>query len=312
MTSSAEVIFCRPGPGGRTMPSSAAGPCMRTRRHPLLPGGAVAHSGCGCGAPRCPHPPMLGSLPTNPRHAHGWPRTLTDSFHISSPRDGRDPEVCKKMCKRNEFESVLALVAYYQMVWEQGEEGDTEGPGQKWGCLLTERTRSPARSTGVAAAAAPQVLRRHVQLDAATFPRLCLSVLPVELALTCRQTRRGVCRASSLPLEGVPATFRGSDHLLCAPADPHQKLCYSASSWPWSSPWARQCPTHTMVGKKAGQGPADCRGAHSLRGPTDQGLIEVPRAHGTQGGWAGWAGSRLQTSVCPSPRAPGHPLPSFC
>ncbi|KAB0396988.1 hypothetical protein E2I00_000569, partial [Balaenoptera physalus] len=26
-----------------------------------------------------------------------------------------DPEVCKKMCKRNEFESVLALVAYYQM-----------------------------------------------------------------------------------------------------------------------------------------------------------------------------------------------------
>ncbi|XP_049633306.1 NCK-interacting protein with SH3 domain [Suncus etruscus] len=25
------------------------------------------------------------------------------------------PEVCKKMCKRNEFESVLALVAYYQM-----------------------------------------------------------------------------------------------------------------------------------------------------------------------------------------------------
>ncbi|XP_062825907.1 NCK-interacting protein with SH3 domain isoform X3 [Anolis carolinensis] len=26
-----------------------------------------------------------------------------------------DPEVCKKMCKKNEFESVLSLVAYYQM-----------------------------------------------------------------------------------------------------------------------------------------------------------------------------------------------------
>ncbi|KAK2529501.1 Nckipsd [Columba guinea] len=27
-----------------------------------------------------------------------------------------DPEVCKKMCKKNEFESVLSLVAYYQML----------------------------------------------------------------------------------------------------------------------------------------------------------------------------------------------------
>lgn len=26
-----------------------------------------------------------------------------------------DPEVCKKMCKKNEFESILSLVAYYQM-----------------------------------------------------------------------------------------------------------------------------------------------------------------------------------------------------
>lgn len=27
-----------------------------------------------------------------------------------------DPEVCKKMCRVNEFEAVLSLVSYYQMV----------------------------------------------------------------------------------------------------------------------------------------------------------------------------------------------------
>ncbi|KAF3829164.1 NCK-interacting protein with SH3 domain isoform X2 [Mirounga leonina] len=37
---------------------------------------------------------------------------LEELLHILTDAD---PEVCKKMCKRNEFESVLALVAYYQM-----------------------------------------------------------------------------------------------------------------------------------------------------------------------------------------------------
>lgn len=27
-----------------------------------------------------------------------------------------DPEVCKKMCRVNEYEAVLSLVSYYQMV----------------------------------------------------------------------------------------------------------------------------------------------------------------------------------------------------
>lgn len=35
---------------------------------------------------------------------------------LSSLQTDADPEVCKKMCKRSDFESVLALVAYYQMV----------------------------------------------------------------------------------------------------------------------------------------------------------------------------------------------------
>nr|XP_002758364.2 NCK-interacting protein with SH3 domain isoform X1 [Callithrix jacchus] len=37
---------------------------------------------------------------------------LEELLHILTDAD---PEVCKKMCKRNDFESVLALVAYYQM-----------------------------------------------------------------------------------------------------------------------------------------------------------------------------------------------------
>ncbi|XP_037706350.1 NCK-interacting protein with SH3 domain isoform X2 [Choloepus didactylus] len=37
---------------------------------------------------------------------------LEELLHILTDAD---PEVCKKMCKRNGFESVLALVAYYQM-----------------------------------------------------------------------------------------------------------------------------------------------------------------------------------------------------
>lgn len=77
---------------------------------------------------------MLGSLPYW-SSACSWVATHTERLpHISSPlQTDADPEVCKKMCKRNEFESVLALVAYYQMVcvWEQGEEGGTRrDPGR--------------------------------------------------------------------------------------------------------------------------------------------------------------------------------------
>lgn len=49
--------------------------------------------------------------------------TLSDFHTSSSPQTDADPEVCKKMCKRNEFESVLALVAYYQMVCARRGEG---------------------------------------------------------------------------------------------------------------------------------------------------------------------------------------------
>lgn len=55
---------------------------------------------------------------------------LGDVHSFSSLQTDADPEVCKKMCKRSDFESVLALVAYYQMVCvRQGR--DTEACGQK-------------------------------------------------------------------------------------------------------------------------------------------------------------------------------------
>lgn len=35
---------------------------------------------------------------------------------LFSPQTDADPEVCKRMCKANHYESVLSLVSYYQMV----------------------------------------------------------------------------------------------------------------------------------------------------------------------------------------------------
>ncbi|KAJ6668338.1 hypothetical protein lerEdw1_015715 [Lerista edwardsae] len=40
--------------------------------------------------------------------------TENKHFHLYFQTDA-DPEVCKKMCRKNEFESILSLVAYYQM-----------------------------------------------------------------------------------------------------------------------------------------------------------------------------------------------------
>lgn len=86
--------------------------------------GAAAHSGVGCGPPGVPTLPHARESPYW-SSACSWVATHSDrhSPHLLPAADDVDPEVCKKMCKRNEFESVLALVAYYQM-WEQGEEGD--------------------------------------------------------------------------------------------------------------------------------------------------------------------------------------------
>lgn len=36
-------------------------------------------------------------------------------FFFPSQTDA-DPEVCKRMCKANDYENVMSLVSYYQMV----------------------------------------------------------------------------------------------------------------------------------------------------------------------------------------------------
>lgn len=78
----------------------------------------------------------------------------------SSLQTDADPEVCKKMCKRNEFESVLALVAYYQMV-RMGQGSRHRRMRAGVGALSTQLLLPGTPS--VTAAAAPQVLWCHVQ-----------------------------------------------------------------------------------------------------------------------------------------------------
>lgn len=105
--------------------------------HILVRGGGPRVSlACGAVIPILHHPSlMLGSFPctymlSSLPCGHTAQLTLGDSHWVTSSflQTDADPEVCKKMCKKNEFESVLALVAYYQMVCAQQERG-VEGCG---------------------------------------------------------------------------------------------------------------------------------------------------------------------------------------
>lgn len=102
----------------------------------------------GWASPTAPATPRHLTLPSTPRTsppACGPAATPSHSPSLPLQTDA-DPEVCKKMCQRNGFESVLALVAYYQMVCET--EGRGGGPWAEVGAADTEHTRPPARSTG--------------------------------------------------------------------------------------------------------------------------------------------------------------------
>lgn len=124
---------------------------------------------------------------------------------LSSPQTDADPEVCKKMCKRNEFESVLALVAYYQMVCEN-ENGARMGRGVE---ALGLRWASGHWAHGVPCQEHRGSLRLLLlkcfgamcSLDAAIISTLVSSVLPVELARDMQTDTQGEARASFLGLD---------------------------------------------------------------------------------------------------------------
>ncbi|NWV75914.1 SPN90 protein, partial [Dasyornis broadbenti] len=102
-----------------------------------------------------------------------------------------DPEVCKKMCKKNEFESVLSLVAYYQM-----------------------EHRVPLRLLLL------KCFGAMCNLDAAVISTLVNSVLPMELARdmqTHTQDHQKLCY-SALVLAmmfsmGEPLPYHHYEHL---------------------------------------------------------------------------------------------------
>ncbi|KAM6413753.1 NCK-interacting protein with SH3 domain [Rhynochetos jubatus] len=102
-----------------------------------------------------------------------------------------DPEVCKKMCKKNEFESILSLVAYYQM-----------------------EHRVPLRLLLL------KCFGAMCNLDAAVISTLVNSVLPMELARdmqTHTQDHQKMCY-SALVLAmmfsmGEPLPYHHYEHL---------------------------------------------------------------------------------------------------
>lgn len=141
----------------------------------------------------------------------------------------------------------------------RGGGGDTEGPGQKWGVWPLSAHGVPCQEHRVSLRLLLlKCFGAMCSLDAAIISTLVSSVLPVELARDMQTDTQGKrARASSLPPGGGPATFRGSDQLLCAPAD-HQKLCYSALILAMVFSMGEAVP-YAHYGKKAGRGPADCR-----------------------------------------------------
>ncbi|XP_063267359.1 NCK-interacting protein with SH3 domain isoform X2 [Prinia subflava] len=113
---------------------------------------------------------------------------LEELLHILTDAD---PEVCKKMCKKNEFESVLSLVAYYQM-----------------------EHRVPLRLLLL------KCFGAMCNLDAAVISTLVNSVLPMELARdmqTHTQDHQKMCY-SALVLAmmfsmGEPLPYHHYEHL---------------------------------------------------------------------------------------------------
>lgn len=82
-------------------------------------------------------------------------------------------------------------------------------------------------------------------LDAAIISTLVSSVLPVELARDMQTDTQGEAWGSFLPHGGFPLSVGALT--ACLALQITRNSVTLPSSWPWSSPWERQCPTHTMV-----------------------------------------------------------------
>ncbi|XP_076985498.1 NCK-interacting protein with SH3 domain isoform X2 [Tamandua tetradactyla] len=93
---------------------------------------------------------------------------LEELLHILTDAD---PEVCKKMCKRNGFESVLALVAYYQM------EHRVSLRLMLLKCFGAMCTLDAAIISTLVLSVLPVELARDMQTDTQDHQKLCYSAL---------------------------------------------------------------------------------------------------------------------------------------
>lgn len=182
--------------------------------HILVRGGVPSRPPCAL--------PALGRLPSTPAApspaAAGL--TLSDRHTPSSPQTDADPEVCKKMCKRSQFESVLALVAYYQMVHGQGRglagvgggglgRASRRVGGGGWGGPLALSTRVPCQEHRASLRLLLlKCFGAMCSLDAAIISTLVSSVLPVELARDMQTDTQGKARGAPCHPEGGSRHWR--------------------------------------------------------------------------------------------------------
>ncbi|XP_050996323.1 NCK-interacting protein with SH3 domain [Acomys russatus] len=100
---------------------------------------------------------------------------LEELLHILTDAD---PEVCKKMCKRNDFESVLALVAYYQM------EHRASLRLLLLKCFGAMCSLDAAIISTLVSSVLPVELARDMQTDTQDHQKLCYSALVLAMVFS--------------------------------------------------------------------------------------------------------------------------------
>lgn len=100
---------------------------------------------------------------------------LEELLHILTDAD---PEVCKKMCKRSDFESVLALVAYYQM------EHRASLRLLLLKCFGAMCSLDAAIISTLVSSVLPVELARDMQTDTQDHQKLCYSALVLAMVFS--------------------------------------------------------------------------------------------------------------------------------